>query len=88
MEQHEIITSYFALPDARSAAAVARDVKVSPSVLYQWKKGLRPVPTDYGAALERATGGAVPRRRMWPDTWAAIWPELAQQSQPAEAPHA
>lgn len=86
MEQHEIIASYFALPDARSAAAVARDVKVSPSVLYQWKRGLRTVPTNYGALLERATGGVVSRRRMWPDDWASIWPELSP-TEPAENQH-
>ena len=32
---------------------------------------------NFGAAIERATGGQVTRQELFPDTWARIWPELA-----------
>ena len=40
-------------------AELARHLDVSPSLVNQWIKGARPVPSDKMAAIERATGGAV-----------------------------
>ncbi|MCZ4330753.1 Cro/CI family transcriptional regulator [Castellaniella denitrificans] len=66
---------------------LAEMVGVSSSAPSMWKARGR-VPVEHCAAIERATGGVVTRRDLRPDDWAAIWPELAQQPQPAEAPHA
>lgn len=63
---------------------LAEMVGVSSSAPSMWKARGR-VPVEHCAAIERATGGAVTRRELRPDDWAAIWPELAQQ--PAEAPN-
>lgn len=62
---------------------LAEMVGVSSSAPSMWKARGR-VPVEHCAAIERATAGAVTRRDLRPDDWAAIWPELAQQSQPAE----
>ena len=64
--------------DVANASALARQIGVSPSMLYQWRKGLRPVPAERCAAIERATQGAVTRRDLRPDDWAEIWPELKE----------
>lgn len=61
-----------------SSAQLAREIKTSPAVVYQWRKGLRPVPIERCAAIERATAGAVSRRDLRPDDWADIWPELKE----------
>jgi len=42
----------------------------------RWAKGTRPVPIEYGAPIEKATGGQVTRKEMFPDRWLSIWPEL------------
>lgn len=62
---------------------LAEMVGVSSSAPSMWKARGR-VPVEHCAAIERATGGVVTRRDLRPDDWAAIWPELAQQPQPAE----
>ncbi|MGT2453756.1 YdaS family helix-turn-helix protein [Cupriavidus basilensis] len=61
-----------------SAAELARKVGLAPTVVYQWRAGIRPVPVDRCAAVERATDGAVTRKDLRPDDWQEIWPELAQ----------
>lgn len=73
------LTQYLAQPSAKSASEIAREVGVSPAMVYQWKRHLRPIPTEYGALLEKATGGAVSRRDIRPDDWHLIWPELAEK---------
>lgn len=69
-----------------SSSRLARQIGVSPAVVYQWRKGVRPVPLERCAAIERATNGAVSRRDLRPDDWAEIWPELA--TLPSEPEHA
>lgn len=72
------------LIDTRTKKTVfARAIKVSPSLLHQWLRGIRPIAIQHGAAIERASGGAVTRKELFPDTWADIWPEL--KSSPAKA---
>ena len=72
----------------RAAAAVggqtalAAELRVSAAMVWQWGNGRRPVPIEYGAAIERATGGAVTRRDLWPDAWGDIWPELIDDAHP------
>jgi DNA-binding transcriptional regulator YdaS (Cro superfamily) len=40
--------------------------------------GDKRVPIERCVPIERATAGAVTRKDLRPDDWAAIWPELAQ----------
>ena len=60
-------------------AAFAREIGVSNAMLYQFEKGIRPVPHKYGAAIEAATGGLVTRQILFPNDWRRIWPELARR---------
>lgn len=77
------LNSYLNREDATSAAALARDVGVSPALVYQWRTGRRPVPVEHCAAIERVTGGEVSRRDLRPDDWQRIWPELVAPAQEA-----
>jgi len=72
------LTDYLSSDGALSAARLAREIKVSPALLYQWRTGRRPVSLEHCAAIEQATGGAVTRRDLRPDDWQRIWPELAR----------
>ncbi|MFC4340965.1 transcriptional regulator [Cupriavidus numazuensis] len=44
----------------------------------RWASGVRPVPKHFGLAIERATGGAVTRKDLFPTDWHVFWPELAE----------
>lgn len=63
---------------------------VSAANVYQWSRGIRPVPVEHCAAIEAATLGAITRQELRPDDWAYIWPELAasesSQLQPRSHP--
>lgn len=71
------LNEYLASDGAQKAAQIARVVGVSPAMVYQWRMGLRPVPAERCAAVERATGGAVTRKDLRPNDWQTVWPELA-----------
>lgn len=78
------LSTYF-IDTRTKKTAFARAIKVSPSLLHQWLRGIRPIAIQHGAAIERASGGAVTRKDLFPNTWADIWPELATtptESQP------
>jgi DNA-binding transcriptional regulator YdaS (Cro superfamily) len=57
----------------------ARAVGVSPDMVYQWIKGIRPVSAERCVAIEQATAGAVTRKDLRPDDWHLIWPELTNK---------
>ena len=61
-------------------AWLAGEIKVSPPVVSDWCTGKKAVPVERCAPIERATGGEVTRRDLRPDDWAAIWPELADNT--------
>jgi len=66
-------------------AALARAIGAHAPDVSRWADGKRPIPMEYGAAIEAATGGLVTRREMFPNDWRRLWPELAaayQESQP------
>lgn len=67
-------------------AQLAKVIGAHPPDISRWADGTRPIPVLYGAAIERATGGAVTRQEMFPDTWRSIWPELARKSATKKAP--
>lgn len=57
-------------------AALAKHIGAHPPDVCRWADGSRPIPVQYGAAIELATNGMVTRKEMFPDTWLSIWPEL------------
>jgi len=62
-----------------SRSDFARAVGVSPDMVYQWIKGIRPIAIERCVAIERATNGAVTRKDLRPNDWASIWPELVDK---------
>jgi DNA-binding transcriptional regulator YdaS (Cro superfamily) len=74
MTQQDLIKE--AVEILHTQAALAQAVGVSPVQLNQWYLGERPVPIKYGASIEIATKGVVSRKRLFPDDWQAVFPEL------------
>jgi DNA-binding transcriptional regulator YdaS (Cro superfamily) len=61
------------LKNKESAVALAKKLKLAPSLLSQWRNKVRPVPAERCPAIERATGRAVTCEEMRPDVdWAYI----------------
>lgn len=56
-------------------SALAGRLGVKPAFVYQWLRGLRPIPAKYCMAIERETG--VSRVLLRPDDWRDFWPELS-----------
>lgn len=65
--------------EQNSNAEFARAIGCPPAFISQWKSGHRPVPLEYMAIIEYATGGEVTRKDLRPDDWMKIWPELAEK---------
>lgn len=61
-------------------AALANICGVTPQAVSQWVRGIRPIPVERCAAIERATNGVVTRRDLRPNDWHLIWPELKEVS--------
>lgn len=61
-------------------AALAKAIGAHAPDVSKWAAGIRPIPVQYGAPIEIATGGAVTRKEMFPDDWQVIWPELVECS--------
>ena len=59
-------------------SAFASSLGISPGLVYQWVKGLRPIAPGQCVAIERLTEGAVTRRDLRTD-WREIWPELSEE---------
>lgn len=62
-----------------SAANLAAKITVAPSLISQWKNGVRPIPDDRCPAIEFATAGAVTCEELRPDlVWVRVpdtaWP--------------
>ena len=58
---------------------LARAIDAGPGgaqLVYQWAKGVRPIPIDRCVQIERATGGEVRRWDLRPEDWHRYWPEL------------
>lgn len=67
-------------------AALAKAIGVHAPDISRWLNGDRPIPTKYGAAIERATAGQVTRQELFPDEWQQIWPELTRRRKTASLP--
>jgi DNA-binding transcriptional regulator YdaS (Cro superfamily) len=59
-------------------AAFAREIGISSALLYQFEKGIRPVPPRHCPAIEAASDGKVTRKDLRPTDWQLIWPTLAE----------
>jgi len=70
------------------AAAMAKALGTYPPNVTDWAKGKRPIPSKYGAQIERHTSGQVTRQEMFPDEWESIWPELARRRRKTVSPPA
>ena len=83
-----LLSTYFSSGRGR-AASLARALGVRPVVVSRWGAGIKPVPVERCAAIERATQGAVARQDLRPDDWRDIWPELAnsEEKQPPALAH-
>ena len=80
------IRTFIGSAERGKSAAIARAVGVHPVMISQWSNGLKPVPVDRCAMLERATDGAVTRRDLRPTDWWVHWPELVDDEHPAALP--
>jgi DNA-binding transcriptional regulator YdaS (Cro superfamily) len=69
------LAQFFLENPAVKQAEFARAIDVSPSILHQWIKKIRPVAIQHVMAIETETGGAVTRKDLRPDDWQKIWPE-------------
>lgn len=56
---------------AGGQSALAKAINVAPPVVWQWLKGLRPVPAHHCIPIEDATGGKVTRYDLRPDVFGA-----------------
>ena len=55
---------------------LARKLGLPPQLIWQWVRGVRPVPIERCVPIEAATDGGVRRWDLRPDDWHLIWPEL------------
>lgn len=61
--------------------ALANEIGAHYPDVSRWAKGKRPIPVEYGAPIEKATGGLVTRRDLYPtEVWQRMWPELVESA--------
>lgn len=58
---------------------LARQINAQPQLVWQWANGVKPVPADRVASIERASSGQVTCEEVRPDlTWVRVpdveWP--------------
>lgn len=59
-----------------SQANLARAMDLSPAMVNQMFKGIRQLPMEHGAAIEKASNFRVMRWDFFPNDWFRVWPEL------------
>jgi len=69
-----------AIERAGGVGKLAAAIDVGQSVVSNWR-ARESVPPEHCAAIELATG--VSRKRLRPNDWARIWPELVTAEHPA-----
>ena len=67
------------LSEVESNVGLAKKLGVAPSLISQWRNGVRPIPFERCPQIERATKGMVSRQDLCPDNWDKLWPELAKK---------
>ena len=63
---------------------LAKKTGISPAFINQIARGIRSVPVQSAALIEKATKGEVTRQEMFPNDWEKIWPELAKKQRKSE----
>jgi len=63
-------------------ANLAKLLGVKPQAIYQWVRGIRPVPIEYCLTIERVTGGLVTRSDLRPHDKHLIWTDIATDPEP------
>lgn len=56
-------------------SALASAIGVSPNLVYQWIKGIRPVAASHCKAIQATTNGMVQLDELRPLDWQKHWPE-------------
>jgi DNA-binding transcriptional regulator YdaS (Cro superfamily) len=74
------LKEYILNSDRGTAATLAEKLKISPSYLSQLASGNAPISTERAVEIELQTNGAVTREEMFPDSFLAKWPELANRN--------
>ena len=76
--------AYLESEDALSVSEIRLKVGAKHDAqIRHWRDGLRRPKPKTAVALERVTGGRVPRKVWYPVDWMEIWPELAHQDNAA-----
>lgn len=63
------LKTYFERKDAITQAELARRIEVTPGMVWQWLKSLRPIAGENVLGIEKATGGKVSRHDLRPDLY-------------------
>jgi len=74
------------LTTIESNASLAKKLSISPSLVSQWRSGVRPIPFERCPEIEKATAGMVTRIDLCPNNWKVLWPELANSDKCACQP--
>lgn len=72
--------SQYLIQERGRQASLAKAIGAHAPDISRWANGTRPIPLEYGAEIERATGGKVTRKEMFPTRWMSIWPELVAEA--------
>lgn len=72
------LSDYFA-ERRGNAARLAKDTGAAKAFLRAIASGERPCPPRLAVRIEQSLGGRVSRRDLFPDDYAEMWPELAQE---------
>lgn len=72
------LSNYITQTSAKKSE-MARALDVSPALLHQWVRGIRPVAVLHCAAIEKLTNGMVTRQDLRPNDWQQIWPDLVKR---------
>lgn len=57
---------------------IAEIATVSPGMVHQWIKGIKPISPEKCVLIEKGTGGRLTRKDLRPNDWLEIWPELLE----------
>lgn len=72
--------SQYLVQERGRQSSLAKAIGAHAPDISRWANGTRPIPLEYGAEIERATGGQVTRKEMFPTRWMSIWPELVVEA--------
>jgi DNA-binding transcriptional regulator YdaS (Cro superfamily) len=74
------LKQYILNSDRGTAATLAEKLNISASYLSQLASGKAPISTERAVEIELHTDGIVTREEMFPDSYLAKWPELADRN--------